>query len=59
MSDLQPPDEPGDEAVSEEDAARRYPSTIGGAFYLIVLAITAIGIDVRPRFRVSDMSSGS
>ena len=46
MSDLQPPDEPGDEAVSEEDAARRYPSTIGGAFYLIVLAITAIGIGI-------------
>ena len=53
MSDLPPPDEADEpdetvEAVEgvEDDDARRYPSTIGGAFYLIVLAITAIGIGI-------------
>jgi predicted cobalt transporter CbtA len=30
----------------EEDGDRRYPSTIGGAFYLVVLAIVAIGIGI-------------
>ena len=29
-----------------DDGGRRYPSTIGGAFYLVVLAIVAIGIGV-------------
>lgn len=30
----------------EEDGGRRYPSTIGGAFYLVVIAIVAIGIGI-------------
>ena len=51
MSDLEHPHEPDEpleeaEAVSAEDGGRRYPSTIGGAFYLVVLAITAIGIGI-------------
>jgi hypothetical protein len=43
-----PGEEPGDETaqVSAEEEGRRYPSTIGGAFYLVVLAITAIGIGI-------------
>jgi cation transport ATPase len=39
-----PPEE--SEPVSAEEGGRRYPSTIGGAFYLVVLAITAIGIGI-------------
>ena len=30
----------------EEDEGRRYPSTIGGAFYLVVLAVVGIGIGI-------------
>ena len=42
-NDLDPPeDQPG----SAEDGERRYPSTIGGAFYLVVLAVVAIAIGV-------------
>ena len=37
-------DEP--DAVSEEEGGRRYPSTIGGAFYLVVLAVTGIGVGI-------------
>ena len=49
MNDLQPSqDEP--EPVSAEpageDDARRYPSTIGGAFYLGVLAVVAVSIGI-------------
>ena len=54
----EPPDEPPaeqvpspeeiagelDAAADEQHAERRYPSTIGGAFYLVVLALAAIGI---------------
>ncbi|MBB6628869.1 DUF3017 domain-containing protein [Nocardioides sp. KIGAM211] len=29
-----------------EDEPRRYPSTIGGLFYLVVLAATAVGIGI-------------
>lgn len=36
----QPPAEPDEPA----DADRRYPSTIGGAFYLLILAATGVGI---------------
>ena len=36
-------DEPGEETGEEE---RRYPSTIGGAFYLAVLGICGAGIAV-------------
>jgi hypothetical protein len=32
----------GDEAEDE----RRYPSTIGGAFYILVLAVSAVGIGI-------------
>jgi hypothetical protein len=43
-------DEPEQEPVSaepvEEDDGRRYPSTIGGAFYLVVIAIVAVGIGI-------------
>lgn len=35
-------DEPGD----EPPAPRRYPSTIGGGFYLVVLALTTAGVVV-------------
>jgi hypothetical protein len=39
------------EAAAEEHAAhveeeRRYPSTIGGAFYLLVLALAGVGIGI-------------
>ena len=30
----------------EEEGGRRYPSTIGGAFYLVVIAIVAIAIGI-------------
>lgn len=56
MPDPQPGLEPPDDipAVSAEDLvdgepvdgepqARRYPSTIGGMFYLVVLVVTAVG----------------
>ncbi len=43
MSESEPPvEEPG----PEEQTERRYPSTIGGAFYLAVLAGTAFGIGI-------------
>ena len=29
-----------------EEEGRRYPSTIGGAFYLVVLAVVAISIGI-------------
>jgi Protein of unknown function (DUF3017) len=46
-----PPEEIAEEldAAAEEHAAleeRRYPSTIGGAFYLLVLMITVAGLTV-------------
>lgn len=34
------------EPVEEDDEGRRYPSTIGGAFYLVVIAVVAIGIGI-------------
>lgn len=30
----------------EEEGGRRYPSTIGGAFYLVVIAIVAIAVGI-------------
>lgn len=30
----------------EAEPERRYPSTIGGAFYLLVLAVTAVGLGI-------------
>jgi hypothetical protein len=44
QSGAPPPEEP--DQVSAEDDGRRYPSTIGGAFYLVVIAVTAIGIGI-------------
>ena len=42
------PDEPGEPLehaeLAEPDGDRRYPSTIGGAFYLLILAATGVGI---------------
>ena len=48
MSDPEPPLEPTPEPeqVSADEGGRRYPSTIGGAFYLVVLAVTAIGFGI-------------
>ena len=34
------------EEQHEEHEERRYPSTIGGAFYLVVLALAAVGIAI-------------
>jgi hypothetical protein len=44
VNDVEPADE--SERVSAEDDGRRYPSTIGGAFYLVVLAVTGIGLGI-------------
>ncbi len=56
MEDLEPEppaaasgDQPVEETVpdsSDEPEGRRYPSTIGGAFYLVVLAAAAFGLGV-------------
>ena len=35
-----------DAAAEEQETERRYPSTIGGAFYLAVLALSAVGIGI-------------
>ena len=43
------PEQPLDEEPTPDAAGgrpRRYPSTIGGAFYLVVLLITAIGVGI-------------
>jgi Protein of unknown function (DUF3017) len=40
---IEPPEESEE---SEEPVERRYPSTIGGAFYLGILIATAIGIGI-------------
>jgi DUF3017 family protein len=44
VSDLEPPEDL--DPVSPEDGSRRYPSTIGGAFYLVVIAVTGIGFGI-------------
>jgi hypothetical protein len=48
VADVQPPEEQPEEQppVSAEDGGRRYPSTIGGAFYLAVLAVVAISLGI-------------
>ena len=55
MNDLQPPQDepPQDDEVAPVSAepeplegGRRYPSTIGGAFYLVVLAVVAVSIGI-------------
>ena len=40
------PDPLPDPLVGDGDEARRYPSTIGGLCYLVVLAVTAVGIGI-------------
>jgi predicted cobalt transporter CbtA len=45
VSGIEPPHEEP-EPVSLEDGGRRYPSTIGGAFYLVVLAVVAVGFGI-------------
>ena len=45
MTDLPPPPDP-DEPLPEEEEPRRYPSTVGGLFYLLVLLGTATGIGI-------------
>jgi hypothetical protein len=40
------PDESADPPVEPEPDPRRYPSTIGGAFYLLVLAGSAVGLGI-------------
>lgn len=44
-------EEPGDEPRDEQDAGadaepepRRYPSTVGGAFYLVILAVMVVAL---------------
>ncbi len=46
-NDLDPVPEPEPEPESAEGGdARRYPSTIGGGFYLLILAVVAIAIGI-------------
>jgi len=40
----QPPVDPLPDEEASEPEPRRHPSTIGGLFYLVVVAITAVGI---------------
>ena len=44
---VEPPDDVP--AESAEPAGRRYPSTIGGACYLVVLAASAVGLGITAR----------
>ena len=53
MNDVEPPLEDPDPEIQpvsaephldEDEEGRRYPSTIGGAFYLAVLAVVAISV---------------
>jgi hypothetical protein len=48
MSEQEPTDvpPPGGAEAYDEPEGRRYPSTIGGMFYLVVLAGTAVGIGI-------------
>jgi hypothetical protein len=48
--DHREPEPPTDvPAESAEPAGRRYPSTIGGACYLVVLAASAVGLGITAR----------
>lgn len=42
-TDVATPDQPEDE-LDDPSERRRYPSTIGGAFYLLVLAASVVGL---------------
>ncbi len=45
VSDVPAPEEPLPEEVPHDtEAGRRYPSTIGGLFYLVVLVASGVGI---------------
>ena len=45
VSDLPVPEEPlPDDVPQEAEPLRRYPSTVGGLFYLVVLVATGLGI---------------
>ena len=44
MTEEEPPPLPAEPPVEEE--GRRYPSTIGGAFYLVVIAVVAISVGI-------------
>jgi hypothetical protein len=48
VSALEPADglPPEDGEPLAEDEVRRHPSTVGGMFYLVVLAATAVGIGI-------------
>lgn len=46
MSDEPEEQEPVPAEPLEEDGARRYPSTVGGAFYLVVLAVVGIAVGI-------------
>jgi hypothetical protein len=37
---------PAEPPLDEGDGVRRYPSTIGGAFYLAILAVVAVGLAI-------------
>ncbi|MCW2796210.1 DUF3017 domain-containing protein [Nocardioides sp.] len=40
------PDLPSEEEIARDLEARRYPRTIGGAFYIVVLVVAAVGIGI-------------
>ncbi len=44
--DPPPAEDPLPEDLLAEDVPRRYPSTIGGAFYLVVLAVVGVALGV-------------
>ncbi|GEP35709.1 hypothetical protein NSZ01_34770 [Nocardioides szechwanensis] len=51
LPDDRPPEPPEDvegaaDGAEEEPQERRYPSTIGGAFYLLILITSAIGFGI-------------
>ena len=46
VTELPASDEPLPDDVPHHDDVRRYPSTIGGLFYLVILAGTGIGIGI-------------
>lgn len=51
LPDDRPPEQPVDvegtaDGADEEPQERRYPSTIGGAFYLLILITSAIGLGI-------------
>jgi len=41
-----PPEDGDDDGAAPDEEPRRYPSTVGGVLYLLVLAVTAVGVVV-------------